>query len=193
MGTQLVRRSYLRIFQFFLRLNALSHSYHILLVLLIGGSIGKNKEEMRELLQFVMPKLSVTEKPIHLLGMGDTESIDFGVTMGVDTFDSSFPTRAGRHGTLFTSNGPLKIEKQQHAEQFTSRIDNNCDCYTCQHYSVAYLHHLFKVDEPTCGLLGTIHNLRWLIKRMENIRVNRIHTQAIKRFPKIIFKMKNSV
>jgi queuine tRNA-ribosyltransferase len=68
----------------------------------VGGSIGKNRSEMVDLLRHIMPMLTEQNKPIHLLGIGDTESIDSVISFGFDTFDSSYPTRAGRHGTLFT-------------------------------------------------------------------------------------------
>ncbi len=134
----------------------------------IGGSMGKTKREMLEMLAFTMPLLPV-EKPNHLLGIGDLESIDKCVPLGIDTFDSSYPTRAARHGILLTHNGPLKITKSEHATAF-SPPEENCPCSTCRQFSLAYLHHLFKAREMTCMTLATIHNLHFMVDLMQRYR-----------------------
>jgi len=134
----------------------------------IGGSMGKNKEEMQHLLSHTLPLLP-KEKPNHLLGMGDLESIDRGVALGIDTFDSSYPTKAARHGLLLTGQGPLKLEKALYSRQF-SPIEEGCSCPTCQYHGLAYLHHLFKAKELTGLTLATIHNLHFMVQYMKGIR-----------------------
>jgi queuine tRNA-ribosyltransferase len=88
----------------------------------------------------------------------------------VDTFDSAYPTRSGRHGNLFHSSGNvIKLSNTQFIDSF-SPIDDKCNCYTCKNYSVAYLHHLYKMNEPTYGTLGSIHNIHFIINLMSEKR-----------------------
>jgi queuine tRNA-ribosyltransferase len=134
----------------------------------IGGSLGKNRDEMIEMLKDLMPHLS-QEKPNHLLGIGDLLSLDQAIALGIDTFDSSHPTRCARHGLLFTSQGNLKIEHGTNKESFEP-IDKNCSCFVCKNYTRAYLHHLFKAHELTGYSLATIHNLHFMVQLMENYR-----------------------
>lgn len=134
----------------------------------IGGSMGKNKQEMHDLLTVTLPLLP-KEKPNHLLGIGDLDSIARCVPLGIDTFDSSYPTRAARHGILLTGEGDLKISKKAHEICF-SPIEKNCECFTCKHYSVAYLHHLFKARELTYMTLATLHNLHYMVQLMRRYR-----------------------
>lgn len=134
----------------------------------IGGSVGKNKRELYELIAYVRPQLP-DEKPNHLLGIGDLVSLEQLVPLGIDTFDSSYPTRAARHGLLLTHTGGLKIEQKIHSESYQP-IEEGCTCPTCKRYTLAYLHHLFKAKELTGLTLATIHNLHFMVKRMEEIR-----------------------
>lgn len=134
----------------------------------IGGSVGKNKEEMMEMLTQVLPHLP-TERPNHLLGIGDLPSIEACVPLGIDTFDSSYPTKAARHGVAFRSNGPLYLTKGQNKTRLEP-IDPGCSCFTCQHYSIAYLSHLFKAREITALTLTTIHNLHYMVSLMASYR-----------------------
>jgi queuine tRNA-ribosyltransferase len=134
----------------------------------IGGSLGKTKAEMKEMLTGLLPRLPV-EKPNHLLGIGDLESLAQCVPLGIDTFDSSYPTRAARHGLLLTEEGGIKAEKRDHANHFAP-IESECSCWTCSHFSLAYLHHLFKAREVTAHTLATIHNLHFMVKLMERYR-----------------------
>jgi len=134
----------------------------------IGGSMGKNKKEMHELLSYTLPLLPI-EKPNHLLGIGDLASIERSIPLGIDTFDSSYPTRAARHGILLTANGNLNITKSENASKF-SPIENDCECPTCKRFSLAYLHHLFKARELTSMSLATAHNLYFMVKLMEKFR-----------------------
>jgi queuine tRNA-ribosyltransferase len=137
----------------------------------IGGSMGKNREEMVEMLKFMMPLLP-TDKPNHLLGIGDLASIEPCVALGIDTFDSSHPTRCARHGLLFTTKGFVKIGHAENKMAFRA-IDEACTCYTCQNFTRAYLHHLFKAAELSAYTLATIHNLHFMVQLMVNYR-NRI-------------------
>jgi queuine tRNA-ribosyltransferase len=134
----------------------------------IGGSMGKNKQEMHELLSYTLPHLP-EDKPNHLLGIGDLPSIEQSIPLGIDTFDSSYPTRAARHGILLTKNGNLNITKTSHAESFQP-IEKDCPCPTCQKFTLAYLHHLFKAKELTCLTLATIHNLSYMMRLMKTYR-----------------------
>jgi len=134
----------------------------------IGGSVGKNKEEMHELLSFTLPLLPESH-PNHLLGIGDLPSIARSIPLGIDTFDSSYPTRAARHGIALTSKGDLNITKAENATKFTP-IEEGCGCPTCQQFSLAYLHHLFKARELTSLSLATIHNIHHIVNLMKAYR-----------------------
>lgn len=137
----------------------------------IGGSVGKNREEMFDLLDFVVPLLP-EDKPNHLLGIGDLQSIEKIVKQGIDTFDSSHPTKCARHGLLFAKNGgSIRILKSGMGKVFRP-IEDDCQCYTCQHYTVAYLSHLFKSHEVSAMVLATIHNVHFMVKLMEKQRLN---------------------
>lgn len=134
----------------------------------IGGSIGKNKEEMYNILSHTTPLLP-QEYPNHLLGIGDLASIDACVPLGIDTFDSSYPTRAARHGIVFTERGGVNITKAENSAKFEP-IDRTCRCPTCAKFSLAYLHHLFKAREQTSMSLATIHNLFFMVQLMAKYR-----------------------
>lgn len=134
----------------------------------IGGSVGKNKEEMSAMLKDAMPRLP-EEKPNHLLGIGDLQSLDALVPLGIDTFDSSYPTRAARHGFLLTQAGGIKAEKAENASRF-GPIEEGCSCHTCRNFSLAYLHHLFKARELTAYALATVHNLTFMVEKMRRMR-----------------------
>lgn len=134
----------------------------------IGGSMGKTKGEMHGMLSATLPHLP-TDKPNHLLGIGDLESLHLTIPLGIDTFDSSYPTRAARHGVLLTQSGPLKITKNTHATLHEAP-EKGCTCLTCENYTLAYLHHLFKANEITGMTLATIHNLHFMVAFMKNYR-----------------------
>jgi len=142
----------------------------------IGGSMGKTKEEMHALLSVTLPLLP-ENKPNHLLGIGDLASIERSIPLGIDTFDSSYPTRAARHGVLLTAKGPLYVTKGENASNFNPP-EEGCTCPTCSKFSLAYLHHLFKARELTSMALATVHNLhfiiQWMQKHRESILDNRI-------------------
>jgi queuine tRNA-ribosyltransferase len=134
----------------------------------VGGSLGKTREDMFAMLSNVMPQLP-TDKPNHLLGIGDLLSLEECIKMGVDTFDSSHPTRCARHGLLFTKKGNLKILNSSNRELFRP-IEDDCACMVCKNYTVAYIHHLFKAKEITGMALATVHNLHYMIQLMADYR-----------------------
>jgi queuine tRNA-ribosyltransferase len=134
----------------------------------IGGSLGKTKPEMVEMLGALLPRLP-EEKPNHLLGIGDLESLEKCVPLGIDTFDSSYPTRAARHGLLLTEEGGLKVEKGENANHFAP-IERECSCWTCKNFTLAYLHHLFKAKELIAYTLASVHNLHFMVELMRKYR-----------------------
>ncbi|HEV2601408.1 MAG TPA: tRNA guanosine(34) transglycosylase Tgt [Candidatus Babeliales bacterium] len=134
----------------------------------IGGSLGKTHAEMFEMLAHTMPYVPTTA-PNHLLGIGDLTSLEPCIKLGIDTFDSSHPTRCARHGLLFTFNGNVKIMNSANRHRFEP-IDKNCTCSTCKHYTIAYLHHLFKAKEMTGYQLATVHNLHFMVALMAQYR-----------------------
>ena len=131
----------------------------------IGGSLGKDRAEMLELLAFLMPHLP-TNKPNHLLGIADPESAEAVVPFGIDTMDSCNPTRIARHGLLLTSSGPMKIKNLKHATDY-GPIDPNTPTIT---HSRSYLHHLFKQHEPLYMTLASQHNLLFMNALMADLR-----------------------
>jgi len=134
----------------------------------IGGSLGKTHAEMFEMLATLTPQLPI-EKPNHLLGIGDLTSLEPCIKLGLDTFDSSHPTRCARHGLVFTFNGPIRIVQSGNKNKFEP-IDKNCSCSTCKNYTLAYMHHLFKANEMTGYILATIHNLHFMVALMAQYR-----------------------
>lgn len=134
----------------------------------IGGSLGKTKQELYGILDYTTLRLDRT-KPNHLLGIGDLESIHQSIPYGIDTFDSSYPTKAARHGIAITPNGPLNLTKRENHDCFEP-IDKSCECPTCATFSRAYLHHLFKAKELTCLTLASIHNIYQMVQIMKNYR-----------------------
>jgi queuine tRNA-ribosyltransferase len=134
----------------------------------IGGSLGKDHHDLLITVKGTTTHLP-PEAPVHLLGIGDVQSIHQCIPLGIDTFDSSYPTKAARHGLLFTRKGPLKLIRQQHAREFIP-IEHDCECITCQKYTRAYLHHLFKAKEPSGSSLASIHNLHFMVQSMKRLR-----------------------
>jgi len=141
----------------------------------IGGSLGKTKEQMFELLKFLMPHLP-EDKPNHLLGIGDLNSIPEIIPQGIDTFDCSHPTKAARHGLLFTKTGGMRVFKSGNSQKL-GPIEDECECFTCKHYTLAYLCHLFKAHELTAYSLATIHNLHFLVQLMNDYRKKILNDQ----------------
>ncbi|PPC75853.1 tRNA guanosine(34) transglycosylase Tgt [Pokkaliibacter plantistimulans] len=135
----------------------------------IGGlSVGEPKDDMMRILSHTAPKLP-KDRPRYLMGVGRPEDLVEGVRRGVDMFDCVMPTRNARNGHLFTSEGVIKIRNARHRED-TGTLDPECDCYTCQNFSRAYLHHLDKCGEMLAAQLNTIHNLRYYQTLMAGLR-----------------------
>ncbi len=132
----------------------------------IGGSFAK--EDMSTAVKWVNEILP-EDKPRHLLGIGEPEDLFMGVENGVDLFDCVLPTRNGRNGTLYTHKGKINIGNQRFTNDH-GPIDENCDCYTCKNYTAGYVAHLYKANEMLAATLGTIHNLRFLVKLVDDMR-----------------------
>jgi len=128
--------------------------------------LGRDKAEMLDLLQFLMPKIP-RDKPNHLLGIADPDAALKVVPLGVDTMDSCNPTRVARHGTLFTSSGTMRI-KQTAFRDDHGPIDPLVP--TIPGYSRAYLHHLFKQNEVLAFTLASIHNIKFMNHLMADMR-----------------------
>ena len=141
----------------------------------IGGSVGKNREEMFTMLRQLMPHLP-PDKPIHLLGIADASSLATAIPLGIDTFDSAHPTKAARHGQLFTKKGPLRVTKSGNNLVFRP-IEDDCHCFTCRTYTLSYLCHLFKANEITALNLATIHNVHFMVQLMKTYRNKILHDQ----------------
>jgi queuine tRNA-ribosyltransferase len=136
----------------------------------IGGtSIGEPKAVFTKMIQAAMPFLP-QDKPRYIMGIGSLDYILEAIGQGVDMFDCVLPTRLARHGALMTTSGRLNIKDAQYERDFKP-VDARCDCSTCQHYSRAYLRHLYKSDELLGKRLMSIHNLRFLIKVVEGARI----------------------
>ncbi len=137
----------------------------------VGGlSIGEPKETMYDVLAYTLDLLP-ENKPRYFMGLGSPLDILKGVIMGIDIFDSVFPTRNARHGLAFTSEGPLDLRKSVFRDDMRP-VDEKCDCYTCKNYSRAYIYHLLREKEILGLYLLTLHNIRFMIKFMEKIRLS---------------------
>ncbi len=135
----------------------------------LGGlSVGEPKHEMTQTLAHITP-LMPNKKPRYLMGVGKPQDIVFAVLQGIDMFDCVMPTRNARNGHLFTWSGIIKLRNSRYKLDDQPLCDQ-CDCYTCQHYSRAYLHHLDKVNEMLGSRLNTIHNLRFYQQLMQTLR-----------------------
>ena len=135
----------------------------------IGGlSVGEPKEDMVRILEHLGDKMPA-DKPRYLMGVGKPADLVEAVLRGIDMFDCVMPTRNARNGHLFTSTGVIKIRNAVHRGD-TAPLDENCDCYTCQNFSRAYLHHLDKCGEILGAQLNTIHNLRYYQNLMRGLR-----------------------
>lgn len=136
----------------------------------IGGlSVGESKDDMWAMTAIVNSELPV-DRPRYLMGVGSPEDLVNGVARGIDMFDCVLPTRLGRNGALFTRDGRRNIRNAVFRDQATP-IDITCDCMTCRHFSAAYLHHLFRNQELLGYRLATIHNIRFLVRLAEEMRV----------------------
>jgi queuine tRNA-ribosyltransferase len=135
----------------------------------VGGlSVGESKIQMLEILDLVddlLPK----EKPRYLMGVGTPEDLIEGVRRGIDMFDCVLPTRLARHQAAQTLHGRINLMNAEHAHN-PAPIDSHCECYTCQHFSRAYLHHLIMAKEMLAATLISIHNIFTLVELMRRLR-----------------------
>ncbi len=136
----------------------------------IGGvAVGELQAEILKAVDMAIPHLP-ENSPRHLLGVGTPKDIIEAVARGCDTFDCVIPTREARHGRLYVQNGaPIDIRLEKYKQDF-SRIDENCDCYMCQNFTKAYLRHLYVNQEPLAIRLFSLHNLKFYLDLMKNIR-----------------------
>ena len=135
----------------------------------IGGlSVGEGPELMREVLGYTASALP-DDRPRYLMGVGLPEDIVDAIAAGIDMFDCVIPTRNGRNGLAFTSEGRVRIRNLQHAES-PLPLDGRCDCCTCRNFSRGYLRHLFQVDEILGLTLLSLHNVRYFVALVEQAR-----------------------
>jgi queuine tRNA-ribosyltransferase len=135
----------------------------------IGGlSVGEPKEDMLRVLSTTAPQLPA-ERPRYLMGVGTPEDLVAGVEAGIDMFDCVLPTRNARNGWLFTRFGDVKIRNARYRTD-TGPIEPGCTCYTCTHFTRAYLHHLQRVNEILGARLATTHNLHYYLTLMSGLR-----------------------
>jgi queuine tRNA-ribosyltransferase len=135
----------------------------------VGGlSVGESADERNATLDVLLPELPA-DRPSYLMGVGKPEDLVEGVRRGVDMFDCVIPTRNARTGFLYTRDGILRIRNARYADD-TAPLDAECGCYTCRHYSRAYLRHLDKCGEILGARLNTIHNLYFFQQLMRSMR-----------------------
>lgn len=155
----------------------------------VGGlAVGEPKEAREKTLEETLPFLP-QEKPRYLMGVGKPEDLLEGVRRGVDMFDCVMPTRNARNAYLFTDFGTLKLRNARYKKDLRP-IDENCSCYTCRHYSRAYLHHLDKCNEMLGARLNSIHNLHYYINLMKRIRLS-IESQSFDAFLRSFYQNYN--
>jgi queuine tRNA-ribosyltransferase len=132
----------------------------------IGGlSIGEPKKTLLEVLEYTLPILP-KERPRYLMGVGSPRELLESISLGVDIFDSAFPTRNARHNSVYTWSGNYNITRGKYAKDF-SPLEEGCNCYTCENYTKAYVRHLMVVYEMLGMRLITIHNLFFLKQLMK--------------------------
>jgi queuine tRNA-ribosyltransferase len=135
----------------------------------VGGlSVGETKVQMYETLDYTTPELP-WDKPRYLMGVGAPEDVVEGVARGIDIFDCVLPTRVARNGGLFTRQGRMNLRNSRY-ENDPLPIEPGCDCYACQNFSRAYIRHLHKAEEILGLHLATVHNIRFMIRLMNEIR-----------------------
>ncbi len=133
-----------------------------------GFSVGEPIDKMYETLDQITTAFPA-DKPRYLMGVGTPQDLVTCVDLGIDMFDCVMPTRNARNGMLFTPSGSIKIKQAQYRDDLNP-IDAGCACYTCRHFSRAYLRHLFQCDEILGSILNTIHNLHYYLALLKSIR-----------------------
>lgn len=135
----------------------------------IGGvSVGEGLELLKKVVDYTAPFLP-ENRPRYLMGVGLPEDILESVERGIDMFDCVIPTRYARSATLFTRRGKIRLTHRRYRRDFFP-VDASCDCYTCRNFSRAYLHHLYAANEILSAILAAIHNVRFYVKMMEEVR-----------------------
>ena len=134
----------------------------------LGGAL--DKEKLGTIVGWMCEELPI-DKPRHLLGIGEPDDLFIGVENGADTFDCVAPSRQARTSAVFTLDGRVNLTNAKYQRQF-SPIDESCDCYTCTHYTAAYLAHLFRAKEMLAATLATIHNERFIVRLVDQMRVS---------------------
>ena len=134
----------------------------------LGGAL--DKEKLGTIVGWMCEELPI-DKPRHLLGIGEPDDLFIGVENGADTFDCVAPSRQARTSAVFTLDGRVNLTNAKYQRQF-SPIDESCDCYTCTHYTAAYLAHLFRAKEMVAATLATIHNERFIVRLVDQMRVS---------------------
>ncbi|WP_091533018.1 tRNA guanosine(34) transglycosylase Tgt [Microlunatus soli] len=134
----------------------------------IGGAL--EKENLGTIVGWVCSELPV-EAPRHLLGISEPDDFFAAIENGADTFDCVSPARVARNAALYTRDGRFNVNTAAQRRNFTP-VDEDCDCYTCTHYTRAYLHHLFKAHEMLANTLATIHNERFIVRLVDDIRAS---------------------
>lgn len=132
----------------------------------LGGAL--TKKGLGEIVRWMVEELP-ENKPRHMLGISEPEDIFICIENGADTFDCVSPARLGRNGSLYLPNGRINMTNQKYMADYAP-LDETCDCYTCQNYSRAYLNHLFRAKELLANTLATIHNQRFIIRLVDDIR-----------------------
>lgn len=156
----------------------------------VGGlAVGEPKAVRNEILAFTLPYLP-ENKPRYLMGVGKPEDIVDGVCRGIDMFDCVMPTRNARNAYLFTRFGTLKLRNAANKHDLRP-IEEGCTCYTCQHYSRAYLHHLDKCREMLGARLNSIHNLHYYIGLIHQLR-RAIEEKRLKSFVDDFYAMRQN-
>ncbi|MBI4226027.1 queuine tRNA-ribosyltransferase family protein [Candidatus Roizmanbacteria bacterium] len=150
----------------------------------IGGSLGRNKKDMHQVLEWVIPLLP-DEKPRHLLGIGQVRDIFECVERGVDTFDCVIPTREARHQILYTKHGRVNLKKMKNVNE---AIEIDCNCLACQsNVTMKQLSSLFLLKDPRAYYFSTIHNIQFFTDLMKNIR-EAIEIKKLSKLKEIYFK-----
>lgn len=134
----------------------------------IGGAL--EKENLGTIVGWVASELPV-DKPRHLLGISEPDDFFAAIEAGADTFDCVMPSRVARNAAIYTADGRFNVNTAAHRRSFAP-LEEGCDCYTCANYSRAYLHHLFKAKEMLSSTLATIHNERFTVRLVDNIRAS---------------------
>lgn len=132
----------------------------------LGGAL--EKENLGTIIGWMVDELP-ENKPRHLLGISEPDDLFAAVERGADTFDCVNPSRVARNAAIYTADGRFNVNTARHRRSFEP-LEDGCDCYTCTHYTRAYLHHLFKAKEMLSATLATIHNERFTVRLVDRMR-----------------------